>query len=87
MDSEVISNIPICTRRQDDFWAWHYEKSGIFSVRSAYRMLVVNKQHNTTYFESTTGRSDTQAVEKEWVTLWNVKVPSKIKVFLWRLAK
>jgi hypothetical protein len=49
--------------------------------------VVVNKQHNTTYFESTTGRSDTQAVEKEWVTLWNVKVPSKIKVFLWRLAK
>jgi hypothetical protein len=62
MDSEVISNIPICTRRQDDFWAWHYEKSGIFSVRSAYRMLVVNKQHNTTY-ESTTGMGDTLECE------------------------
>jgi hypothetical protein len=82
MDIEVISNIPICTRRQDDFWAWLYEKRGYFSVRSAYRMLVVNKQRNTAYFEGKVGRSDTRAVEKEWSKPWNVEVPSKIKFFL-----
>jgi len=36
MDWEVILNIPLTTRRQLDFWAWHYEKLGVFSVRSAY---------------------------------------------------
>jgi hypothetical protein len=40
MDRELIMSIPLSTRQQDDFWAWHYDKSGVFSVRSAYRMLV-----------------------------------------------
>jgi hypothetical protein len=30
MDAEIISNIPLCTRRQSDFWPWHYDKKGIF---------------------------------------------------------
>jgi hypothetical protein len=25
-DVEVISNIPLSTRRQGDFWAWHYKE-------------------------------------------------------------
>jgi hypothetical protein len=28
MDREVIFNIPLSTRRQGDFWAWHYDKKG-----------------------------------------------------------
>jgi hypothetical protein len=28
MDVYVIKGIPICTRVQDDFWAWHFKKSG-----------------------------------------------------------
>lgn len=50
-------------------------------------MLVINKQRNTTYFESVAERSDTQAAEKEWMILWSVKVPTKIRIFLWRLAR
>jgi len=30
MDWELILNIPLTTRRQPDFWAWHYEKQGCF---------------------------------------------------------
>ena len=44
IDWELILNIPLTTRRQPDFWAWHYEKIGVFSVRSAYRMLVSNRE-------------------------------------------
>ena len=29
---EVILNIPLSTRIQDDFWAWHYDKRGVFLV-------------------------------------------------------
>lgn len=87
MDREVIENIPICMRHQEDFWAWHYEKKGTFSVRSAYRMLAMSRERATSYWDSTAGRSDTRAVEKEWNDIWRVKVPSKIRVFLWRLAK
>lgn len=35
--------------RMEDFWAWHYEKSGQFSVRSAYRMLIKTKQRRVGY--------------------------------------
>jgi hypothetical protein len=37
-------SIPICTRTAEDFWAWHYEKTGMFSVKSAYRMLINTRQ-------------------------------------------
>ena len=44
LDWEIIENIPLSTTPQDDFWAWHYEKKSIFSVRSAYQMLVQNRE-------------------------------------------
>lgn len=72
MDSDIIFSIPLCTSEQEDFWAWHYEKSGIFSVRSAYRMLVHNREKRTAWLDHTAGRSDTKANEKEWTDLWKV---------------
>ena len=87
MDCEQIINIPLTTRRQQDFLAWHYEKSGVFSVRSAYRMLVNNWKTRNGWIEHNAGRSDVRAEQKEWTDLWNVKVPSKVCVFLWRLVK
>jgi hypothetical protein len=58
MDLELILSIPLTTRRQRDFWAWHYEKSGSFTVRSAYRMLINNRKHRTDWIEHNTGKSD-----------------------------
>ena len=87
MDWELILNIPLTTRRQPDFWAWHYEKTGVFSVRSAYRMLVSNREKRTDWIEHNAGMSDVRADQKDWTDLWGVKVSSKVRVFLWRLAK
>ena len=44
MDWEIIANIPLSTRIQEDFWAWHYEKSGVFTIRLAHRMLMSNRE-------------------------------------------
>jgi hypothetical protein len=43
LDVNLISSIPLTTRQQQDFWAWHFEKRGVFSVYSAYRMLAHRK--------------------------------------------
>ena len=87
IDWEVIRSIPLSTRRQVDFWTWHYEKSGVFSVRSAYRMLVSNQEQRTDWIDHNPGQSDVRAKHKDWTDLWSVKVPSKVRVYLWRLAK
>jgi hypothetical protein len=29
-DAEIICNIPLPSRSQDDKWAWHYDKKGVF---------------------------------------------------------
>ena len=87
MDIELIRSIPVCTRRLDDFWSWHYERTGVFSVRSAYRMLAETRRRREAWLEGTSSSSDHRGEEKSWKMLWHIQVPSKIKVFLWRLAK
>jgi hypothetical protein len=69
MDAELITNIPLSTRRQKDFWAWHYECNGVFSVRSAYRMLVTTKERRSAWLEGRSACSDVREEEKSWTSL------------------
>jgi hypothetical protein len=87
MDVEAIQATPISTTRFDDFWAWHHERTGVFSVRSAYRMVVNSKRRREAWLDGTAISSDHKKEEKNWSALWKVQVPSKLRVFLWRLAK
>jgi hypothetical protein len=57
-----------------DYVAWHYEKSGMFSVRSAYR-LALDLQDAT----NGEGMSNRPAGERDlWKLIWRAKVPPKI---------
>jgi hypothetical protein len=87
VDAAAILSIPVCTSRQNDFWAWHYDHSGIFTVKSAYGMLMVTKIHRENYLEGNPGPSNAEAEEKGWSSLWKTSIPSKVRVFLWRLAR
>ena len=87
LDWELIGDIPLSTFPQEEYWAWHYEKSRIFSVRSAYRLLVTSRESWAAWTEGRPSRSNVGAQEKEWTDLWRTEVPSKVTVFLWRLAK
>jgi len=75
LDWELIGDIPLSTFLQEDYWAWHYEKSRIFSVRSAYRLLVTIRELWAAWFGGRPSRSDVGAQEKEWTKLWRTKVP------------
>jgi ribonuclease HI len=87
MDVEAVKTIPISHTMQPDFWAWHYEKNGIFTVRSAYKMIVEIKQRRLDWLEGRTATSNSEEKEKQWKNLWKVKVPAKLKIFAWRLAR
>jgi hypothetical protein len=86
MDAQVIKNIPLSYNRQDDFWAWHYERSGLFSVKSAYRMLIHIRNQRQDWLDSRAGVSDIEGAERRWKLFWKIKIPSKIHIFAWRLA-
>lgn len=49
-------------------------------------MLIHNRERRTDWIEHTAGRTDTREEEKEWLALWKLQVPLKIKVFLWRIS-
>jgi hypothetical protein len=40
VDIERIVQIPLSSRVDEDWMVWNYEKSGLYTVKSAYRMLV-----------------------------------------------
>lgn len=86
IDAAAIQNIPLCTMPMSDFWASQFEKRGFFSVRSAYQMLWETKKRGENLLGSRATALDQSYDERGWTSLWNTKVPSKIRTFLWRLA-
>jgi hypothetical protein len=77
-DAELIKSIPLSIQVRDDALVWSREKNGKYSVRSAYRLL--------TEAESSSHQScsDLGTWKKFWKTLWSVRVPYKVRHFLWR---
>lgn len=71
-DANMILSIPVNTE-ENDTWYWRREKMGSYSVKSAYSLLLESKTHNHT--------GDNSGF---WRCLWNLKIPSKVKNFLWR---
>jgi hypothetical protein len=59
----------------------------MFSVRSSYRALISMKRAREDWLDGRSTSSRATEEEKAWTKLWKVSVPSKIRVFLWRLAK
>ena len=87
MDIDAILAIPISTRNFDDYWAWHFERNGKFSICSAYWIMVAIGNRRGAWLEEAAGPSTRRNEEKSWKQLWNVQVPAKIRMFLWRLAR
>ena len=85
-DVDVIVNIPLSSRVQPDFWAWHYDRKGFFSVLSAYRMINAIKFQREDWLEHRGGHSNQAREKKSWSSLWKVKVPSKVRIFASRLC-
>ena len=86
-DAEAILKIPLCTRRLDDFWAWHHDPRGRFSVRSAYHMILKTKHDRKAWLHEEGGTSYEFSETNNWSMIWHIQVPLKLSMFLWRLAR
>lgn len=74
-DANLILTIPIQTRG-DDSWFWRKEKLGHYSVKSAYALI-----------QSSSVNSSTSNSSGFWSKLWNLKIPLKVKHFIWRAVR
>jgi hypothetical protein len=67
----------------DGFVAWHPEKSGVFTIHSAYKFRI-----RQGLLEASSGHSS-EAPNGEgsiWNLIWKCPMPPKLCVFTWRLA-
>lgn len=79
--SEIIK-IKIPRNVEEDFVAWHYEKTGCFSVRGAYRLGIDLRDHGKIVSTNRRGHGERLV----WKKLWGLPVPQKVKVFAWRVV-
>ena len=77
-DAELIKSIPLSMRARDDAVVWSREKNGHYSVRCAYKMLTEAKSSSQQSY------SDMGVWKKFWKMVWSVRVPHKIRHFLWQ---
>lgn len=77
-DATIILAMSVHEGRENAL-AWHYDKHGIFSVKSAYKVCrdeLIRRREN--------GRGQggcSQAAELIWDRIWKMKCPNKIKHF------
>lgn len=73
-DVNLILAIPINVDSADT-WYWKKEKMGHFSVKTAYSLV-----------QELRGVQRTSDNSGFWWSLWNLKIPAKVKFFLWSAA-
>jgi hypothetical protein len=83
-DADAILKIKLPSHISEDFPAWHFERNGIFSVKSAYK-LAYNLNYGVRWFAgSSEARNNSRSI---WKNVWHAPVPTKVRVFGWRAAR
>ena len=72
--------IPLNSHGFDDIIAWHLNRSGMFSVRTAYHEQLAHKFR--AHVNAATGQGPVTS-PVVWKQLWNLKVPRKTQIFGW----
>ena len=81
-EAAIIKSIPLSNRISSDVLIWSETRNGMYSVKSAYHLLMEAKQRNEAGESSNTSR------ERDlWKGIWEASVPQKIKLFIWKACK
>lgn len=70
---EILKNLLSATMQ--DCWIWHYDKRGQYTVKSGYKMGMMLRQ---------VASSSSTCDPTWWRKLWKLKIPNKIKHFVWK---
>ncbi|KAK3230772.1 hypothetical protein Dsin_002653 [Dipteronia sinensis] len=79
MDIEAILSIPISIHGEADKLVWHYDNKGCYKVKNGYILALYEKKR--------LARSGSYCDKKWWLGLWNLHIPSKVKILIWKVCK
>lgn len=85
-DAEEILQIPI-SEGNEDWLAWHFDKRGLFSVKSAYRVAIETDARKSIHGIASASGTTADHLPYEWEKIWRLPLPAKILHFLWRMAR
>jgi hypothetical protein len=83
-DVAEVLKIRLSDRLQSDHIAWFYERSGIFTVKSAYK-LAVEVDRRITEHPGSSSRMD--GSRPMLADIWRAKVPVKVRIFARHLVQ
>ncbi|KAL0013372.1 hypothetical protein SO802_000441 [Lithocarpus litseifolius] len=79
-EAKVIRKIYVSEASDTDCLVWLKSSDGCYSIKSAYQMLATEVNNKA---PSSSGGEGT----KVWKSIWKIRVPPKIRHFMWRTAK
>ena len=77
---QMLKSMPVSLHTDRDALIWPWTLDGVYSVKSAYRILANES------LLSQAGSSNPEASKPLWNGIWRLKVPNKVKHFLWRAS-
>lgn len=77
-EAQRIKCIPLLVTDQDDCVTWPRCRSDVYSVKMGYQLLC------ETELNALPSSSNADEVKLFWKSIWRLKVPNKVKFFLWR---
>nr|ABF95850.1 retrotransposon protein, putative, unclassified [Oryza sativa Japonica Group] len=82
IDAAEILKIKLPQFPAEDFLAWHFGKSGVYTVRSGYRLAMKAQLGN----DASSSSNSLNGERCIWRDFWKIPAPPKVKIFAWRLA-
>ena len=80
-EAEKVGGIYVGEAKAEDVMIWLLSSSGCYSVRNAYCMLMEAENF------ALSSSSSPMAINAIWKKIWKLKVPNKVRHFLWRVVK
>ncbi|KAL2943019.1 hypothetical protein RDABS01_031367 [Bienertia sinuspersici] len=71
-EADMMCNIPLSSMDTNDCLVWHYSKNGAYSMKTGYHFYK--------------GEPSTLTADKIWNKIWKLRIPPKVKTFVWRLC-
>ncbi|KAL5777501.1 hypothetical protein ACOSP7_010427 [Xanthoceras sorbifolium] len=78
-EADIILGISLSSFPREEPLLWHLTKGGSFFVKSAYTVALRQMSDDIA--------SCSKGPTLLWKKIWNLKIPSKIKIFYWKACK